>query len=267
VEVCRDGHNTCLHEQELAYRQHRRMESLLRIVNDEALYNLGLLCSDAGELERAGELLQRCVANGPANANGWVALEPGNPYALRSYGTLLLLQGEPKEAVAVLQRARVSGPADPTTLLTLAQALIEADLAAHAGEADQLLRQVLQLVPREIADKARRASMRIADHNLHCSQGEGLRKVVVVALGEALRAYAALTVEQGKVVLMEAAIGEKGLAMNQPELSYRLETLPGAFSGLQLVALIEISARQVLGLADGGFGFGAEVEQALRQQG
>jgi hypothetical protein len=32
----------------------------------------------------------------------------------------------------------------------------------------------------------------------------------------------------------------------------------GAFTGLQLAALVEIGARQVLGLADGGFGFGAE---------
>lgn len=260
--------------------------------NDEALYNLGLLCSDAGELERAAELLQRCVAIDATNVNGWVALgmaglragqleqarpaleqavelEPSNPYALRSYGTLLLLQGEPREAVAVLQRARTAAPADPTTLLTLALALIEADLDAHAGEADLLLRQVLQLVPRgEIADKARRASTRIADHNLRRSQGEGLRPAVVDALSEALRTYAGLTVEQRKAVLMEAAaIGEKGLAVNQPELSYRLETLPGAFSGLQLAALIEIGARQVLDLADGGFGFGAELEEALRLQG
>jgi hypothetical protein len=130
----------------------------------------------------------------------------------------------------LLQRALAAGPADPTTLLTLAQALIEADPDAHAGEADQLLSQVLQLVPRgEIADKARRASMRIAGHNLRRSQGNGLRQVVL----EALRTYASLTAEQRKAVLMEeAALGEKGLAVNQPDVNYRQETPPGAFTGL-----------------------------------
>lgn len=113
---------------------------------------------------------------------------------------------------------QAAAPADPTTLLTLAQALIEADLDAHAGEADQLLSQVLQLVPRgEIAEKARRASMRIAEHNLRRSQGEGLRPAVVAAVSEALRTYAQLSQAQRKAVLMEAAtIGEKGLAVNQP---------------------------------------------------
>ncbi len=40
------------------------LESLLLLEpeHDEALYNLGLRCSDAGELERACDLLQRAVA-------------------------------------------------------------------------------------------------------------------------------------------------------------------------------------------------------------
>ncbi len=67
------------------------------------------------------------------------------------------------------------------------------------------------------------------------------------------------------MLIEAAAIGKKGLEVNQPEDSYRLETLPGAFTGLQLAAQIDIGDRQVLGLADGGFGFGAKVAEALRQ--
>jgi hypothetical protein len=75
-------------------------------------------------------------------------------------------------------------------------------------------------------------------------------------------------VDQRKAVLMEAAaIGEKGLAVNQNERCYQLKTLPGAFIGLQLAVQIEIGARQVLGLAHGGFDFGAEVEDALQLRG
>jgi tetratricopeptide (TPR) repeat protein len=269
------------------------LETLLQLEpgSTEALYNLGLLCSDAGELEHAAELLEHCVALDPAHANAWVALgmaalradapeqarpalekavelEPSNPDALRTHGTLLLMQHEPREAVAVLRRAQAAAPGDPVVLLSLAQALIAADLDAHAAEADGLLRQVLELVPRgEIAEKARRASQRIANHNLRRSQGEGLRPAVVDGLRQALQIYAGLNPEQRKAVLVEvSAIGEKGLPVNRPEVSYTLETLTGSFTALQLACLIELGARQVLGMADGGFGFEGEVQEALRAQ-
>jgi len=280
-------------EQDRRPEARQLLETLLQLEpgSTEALYNLALLCSDAGELEPAAELLERCVAVDPAHANAWVALgmaalranapeqarpglekavelEPSNPDALRAYGTLLLMQNEPREAVAVLRRAQAAAPGDPVVLLTLAQALIAADLAAHAAEADQLLHQVLELVPRgEIAEKARRASQRIANHNLRRSQGEGLRPAVVDGLRQALQLYEGLNHEQRKAVLVEvSAIGEKGLPVNQPLLTYTLETLPGNFTALDLACLIEIGARQVLGMGDGGFGFEKEVQEALRAQ-
>jgi hypothetical protein len=47
-------------------------------------------------------------------------------------------------------------------------------------------------------------------------------------LSEALRTYASLTEEQRKAVLMEAAaIGEKGLAINQRKASYPLKNFQG----------------------------------------
>jgi len=278
-------------EQDRRAEARQLLETLLQLEprNPEALYNLGLLCSDAGELERAAELLERCLAVDPTHANAWVALgmaglrgdaperarpalekavelEPGNPDALRAYGTLLLMQNEPRVAVAVLRRAQAAAPGDPVVLLTLAQALISAGLDAHAAEADQLLRQVLEVVPRgEIVEKAQRASQRIAEHNLRRSQGAGLRPAVVDGLRQALQIYAGLNPEQRQAVLVEvSAIGEKGLPVNRPEVGYTLETLSGSFTALQLACLIEIGARQVLGMADAGFGFEGEVREAAR---
>lgn len=280
-------------EQERRPEARSLLETLLQLEpdNEEALYNLGLLCSDAGDLERAAELLERCVAIDPVHGNAWVALgmvglranrperarpalekavelEPRNPHALRAYGTLLLMQDEPREAVVVLRRAQAVAASDPTTLLTLAQALIAADLSAHAAEADQLLGQVLQLVPRgEIAEKARRASRRIADHNLRRSQGDGLRPAVVDGLLRALRTYDTLSPKQRQAVLVEvAAIGEKGLPVNQLEVTYSLKTLSGTFTALELACLIDVGGRLVLGMEQGGFEFEAEYQEALRSQ-
>lgn len=281
-------------EQDRRPEARQLLETLLQLepANSEALYNLGLLYSDAGELERAAEQLERCVALEPDHANAWVALgmaglragalerarpplekalelEPDNPDALRAYGTLLLMKDEPKEAVTVLRHAQATAPEDPVVLLTLAQALIAADLSAHAAEADQLFHRVLELVPRgEIAEKARRASQRIANHNLRRSQGEGLRPAVVDGLRQALQTYEGLNPEQRQPVLVEvSSIGEKGLPVNRPEVTYTLETLAGSFTALQLACLIEIGARQVLGMADAGFGFEGEVREVLRGQG
>ncbi|MEO1004207.1 MAG: tetratricopeptide repeat protein [Cyanobacteria bacterium J06638_7] len=267
------------------------LETLLQLEpgNPEALYNLALLCSDAGELERAADLLDHCVASEPGHANAWVALgmtglrasaperarpalekalelEPANPYALRAYGSLLLMQDEPREAVGVLRRAEASAPSDPVTLLTLAKALIAADLDAHAAEADGLLRQVLELAPRgEIAEKARRASQRIADHYLRRSQGDGLRPAVVEGLVQALQIYDGRGPEQRQAVLVDVgAIGEKGLPVNKPLRIYNFETLPGTFTALQLACLIEVGARQMLRMADAGVGFEGEMREALR---
>lgn len=109
----------------------------------------------------------------------------------------------------------------------------------------KLLGQVLQLVPRgEIAEKARRASRRIADHNLRRSQGDGLRPAVVDGLLRALRIYEALRPAQRQAVLVAvAAIGQRGLPANQPEVTYSLETLSGTFTAPELACLSEISGR------------------------
>ena len=61
-----------------------------------------------------------------------------------------------------------------------------------------------------------------------------------------------------------SALGEKGLPVNRSDLHYSLVTLPGTFSALELACLIEVGARQVLAMQDGGFGFVEEYEQALR---
>ena len=80
------------------------LETLIQLEpgNSEALYNLGLLCSDAGELERARELLQRCVAADPATTNAWVAL-----------GVAALRGGDIPAALPPLERAVEQEPANP----------------------------------------------------------------------------------------------------------------------------------------------------------
>ncbi|MEI6110344.1 MAG: tetratricopeptide repeat protein [Cyanobium sp. ELA712] len=94
------------------------LEALLKAEpeNRDALYNLGMVASDEGQLKEARELLRRSVAVDPSFSNAQVALgvaalrdqdqaearqaleraielEPGNPYALRTLGSLLTTAG------------------------------------------------------------------------------------------------------------------------------------------------------------------------------
>lgn len=110
------------------------------------------------------------------------------------------------------------------------------------------------------------ASRRIADHNLRRSQGDGLRPAVVDGLLHAMPIYEALSPAQRLAVLVEvAAIGEKGLPVNHPGLSYSLETLSGTFTALELACLIDVGGRLVLGMDKGGFEFEAEYAESAKQ--
>jgi len=113
------------------------LETLLQLQPEhpEALYNLGVLASEEGRLEEARLLLRRAVvANAPdahAQANAQVALalaamrlgdkaearqaleaaiegEPGNSFALRSLGSLLVIAGAYAAAVERFRQALVA---------------------------------------------------------------------------------------------------------------------------------------------------------------
>ncbi len=52
-----------------------------------------------------------------------------------------------------------------------------------------------------------------------------------------------------------SALGQKGLLVSRVDPRNSLVTLLGTLSALELACLIEVGARQVLAMQDGGFGF------------
>ncbi len=80
-----------------------------------------------------------------------------------------------------------------------------------------------------------------------------------------MRIYEALSPAQRLAVLVEvSAIGAKGLPVNQPGVSYSLETLSGTFTALELACLIDVGGRLVLGMDKGGFECEAEHAEAVQ---
>jgi len=60
-----------------------------------------------------------------------------------------------------------------------------------------------------------------------------------------------------------AAVSTKGINVNDPNSEYRLRSMPGTFTGLQLVCYEYVAFKQIAPHHDIGFDVSAEYEQAL----
>ena len=65
-----------------------------------------------------------------------------------------------------------------------------------------------------------------------------------------------------QVVSEIALLGQRGFNVNDPKKSYRLRSLPGSFSGLQLVSYMYVGMRQVAPESDFGFDLSLEYDVA-----
>ncbi|MBK1621080.1 hypothetical protein CKO42_22180 [Lamprobacter modestohalophilus] len=266
------------------------LETLLQAnPNDHmALYNLGMVYSDQGRLDDARGLLKRATDLAPDHAHSWtalgvaalrmndvdaarpalekaVALEPHNLYAQRTLGTLQAMTGDANAALDTLRTATRLGPNDPITLLSLAQTLLDQDPAAHADEADGLLRQVMSIAPHgEIADKASRLRSSIANLKFRSNAEGDLRHDAVFYCLGALERFAGMTDQQLNPLVTEmATLGQSGLNVNDPETTYRLKLLPGEFTGLQVVCMMHVGVKRLHPQLDSGMDIDQEYEAAL----
>lgn len=69
--------------------------------------------------------------------------------------------------------------------------------------------------------------------------------------------------EVQKIAFEIAALGTKGLNPNNPDQKYRLRTLPGEFTGLQLLCYMFVTWKKVAPEANIGFDLSREYEAAL----
>ena len=67
----------------------------------------------------------------------------------------------------------------------------------------------------------------------------------------------------GLVVTEITLLGRQGLDINDPEQKYELRTLPGSYSGLQLVSMMYVGMKRLQPAADTGFDLSKEYQAAL----
>jgi tetratricopeptide (TPR) repeat protein len=255
----------------------------------ESLYNLGMVFSDRMQLTEARELLGRAVALDPGYANAQVALgiaalrdndpeaaqgplekavvlQPRNPFALRTLGQLLLMKGDAPAALPQLRAAATVAPDDPINLFTYAQCLLAVEGESHEAEADELFNRALRLAPAgELAEKIKNQQRRLADRVMR-SNAQGMPRMdAVTYLSSALEAYRELDREGQKQLFGEvAAVGQKGLAINNPDQKHHLRQFKGGVtvSALQVACILYVGVQLLLPGQDAGIDFACEYELA-----
>lgn len=255
----------------------------------ESLYNLGMVYSDRGQLKESRELLQRAVELDPGFANAQVALgvaalrandvdaaqaplekavvlEPRNPFALRTLGQVHLMRNDPRAALPHLRGAAGVEPEDPITLFTLAQCLMGLEGEDHVDEASQLLDRALPLAPSDdLAEKVKNQQRKLAARVMRGNASGMPRMDVVMYCTGALEAYGAIERQEQMQLLMEvAAVGQKGLSINDPDQRHQLQCYRGGktVSAMQAACILFVGVKLLLPGQDAGLDFEKEYEMA-----
>ena len=249
------------------------------------VFNLGMALSDRGRLPAAIAHLRRATQLAPDDPNARIALgvalaragqtdaavasfregvrlDGMNPWAHRNLGGCLLRAGKPDEAEPHLRRAVVLGPTDPAARVGLGQCLIA---LGRLEDADAHLKEAIRFDPHgRIGEAAKEERSRIAQANFR-GRGPGPERpdAVMYCLG-ALERFEPLSLQEVQKIGLEIAVlGTGGIDPNDADKRYTLKSLPGEYSGLQLLCLMFVAFKAVAPDRDIGFDVAREYQTAL----
>ena len=254
----------------------------------DALFNLGMALGDQGEAQEALELLERLVDVEPGYPGSWLALgvararasqweeairafeeavarDGQDGLARKNLGGALSQVGRLSDALEHLKAAVVLLPTDPQAWLNLGMNLEQSGVTKEAVVAYQ---RVMALAPgSQLSEAAELGRNRISTTSFRSASGGELGPDVVSFCGDALRLFKSQSPEEVQRITHEiATLGTKGLSLNDPSGKYTLRSLPGNFSGMQLLCIEFVGFKILDPTVDLGFDITAEYEEALRLQ-
>jgi tetratricopeptide (TPR) repeat protein len=248
----------------------------------DVLYNLGMLYSELKNPETAMRTLKKCIELQPKHSNALVALgfayynmsnlfdarkcfmealtiEPDNPYALRNLGALFARKKDFGKALYYLKRAQEILPDDAQILYGLGLAYSE--LNDNEG-ADRVFKKIVALpdAPEDFKELARTELTKLAVSTV---KEKGFRMDVMFYCLSALKIFSKMDISEIKNVCFKIGLkGQSGFDINDPERKYQLKSLPGSFSGLQLLSYMYTGFRQFAPEVDVGADFSNEYQMA-----
>jgi hypothetical protein len=157
-------------------------------------------------------------------------------------------------------------PKDPINLFSYAQGLLANEGGSNEAEADELFQRALRLAPTgELAEKIKHQQRRLAARILRTNANGQPRMDAVMYLSSALETYRELDPAGQKQLLGEvAAVGQQGLALNNPDPKHHLQHYRGGstVSGLQAACILYVGVQLLLPGQDAGIDFAREYEMA-----
>jgi tetratricopeptide (TPR) repeat protein len=186
-------------------------------------------------------------------------LDPDDGYGHRNLGSLIARKS-PKDALPHLRRAAELLPDDQASAYGYGLALLE---SGDAGAADPILQKAIDLSPLSpIAEHARSARTRLAHANMRKATGGAPRLDAVMYCLSAMKLFAQSPEKRQAVTFEVAMLGRGGLDINDSARKYTLKSLPGNFSGLQLVSYMYVGIKQLAPTQDPGIDLSSEYSQA-----
>lgn len=253
--------------------------------NPVVVFNLGMALSDRGRLSAAITHLRRATQLAPNDANAHVALgvalarddqttaaiasfregvrlDETNPWAHRNLGVCLLRDGKPDEAEPHLRRAVELSPTDPASRVGLGQCLVA---LGQLEDADIHLAEAIRFDPHgRIGEAAKAERSRIAQTNFRSRVPGAERPDAVMYCLGALERFEPMPLQEVQKIGLEIAVlGTGGIDPNDADKRYTLKTLPGEYSGLQLLCLMFVAFKAVAPDRDIGFDVSREYQTAV----
>jgi tetratricopeptide (TPR) repeat protein len=246
------------------------------------LFNYGMLLCDDGRFKDAILMLSKLVEIEPDHQDGWNALgvahsragdeekailslkksfelNPENGYTARNLGALVAKKS-PEEALPFLKKAAQILSEDQQAQYGAAFCLLR---LGRSNEADPFLNKAIEIDPySDIAQLCKEERTKIAQASMRSSSKE--RPDAVMYCLAALKKFKEVGPNQRKTITFEIAmLGQSGLDINNPSKKYGLKSMPGEFTGLQLLAYMHVGLRQMEPTLDTGIDLDKEYQTAL----
>jgi len=198
-----------------------------------------------------------------------VEADPNDGYTRRNLGGILIGFKRIDEAVTHLRRALDLMPDDPQSIFDLATALEQLGSLEADHEADLLYLRFIREHPNSPkAEQAEKARTAFAHRQVNSNSVGGFRPDVMMYIAGALDIFKKQGTQKRQAVALEIAmLGRGGLDIDDPDEKYSLESLPGKFSGLHLLAIMYTAFQQVDSSMETGVDFAAEYKAAVHMQG
>ena len=216
----------------------------------DSLVALGVVYAREGRNEEAVEILEKAVA-----------AAPNNPWAQRNLGACLLALEQIDRATSCLLQATELNPKDQQAFFGLAEAYRS---AGKLHEADAAFRQVVAIDEfSQFAQLAKQQLSSLAYAGFVMQGGGAGRPDAVMRCLSALECFDGLAPAAIQRIVFEITmLGTKGWNVNDPTPRYELRSLPGKFSGLQLVSLAYVGLKLTAPEQNYGFDLAEEYARA-----